>query len=227
MSDVVLPANAAGPAGTACLTDVFAGILVGGRGQRLGGVDKARLPLPAAAGGGGESGESGAAPRTTLERLVHCLQDHVVTVLLAGRVTQSYPEVACRMVQDAAVDAGPLAGLVALLRAAPVPWCWLLACDLPRLDPSLVHRLAQARRAATPIVVLETAHGLEPTAALYHRSILPEAEASLQRGELSLRRLIDRLPHTRLALSAASADSLFNVNQPHDLHVLRGCMSGA
>jgi molybdopterin-guanine dinucleotide biosynthesis protein A len=194
---------------------VFAGILVGGRGRRLGGVDKARLRVR------DRSSDSGTySYTTTLMRLVSCLEGHVSQILLAGRPDQSYPEVPCRLVHDADPDAGPLAGLVALLRQAPAPWCWLLACDLPRLDPMLGRLLAKTATAADSVVVPETTRGLEPTAALYHRDTLPLAEACLERGERSLCALIQRLPHRRVRLSARPSASLVNVNRPHDLREL-------
>jgi molybdopterin-guanine dinucleotide biosynthesis protein A len=184
--------------------DIFAGVLVGGRGTRLGGADKARLRI------GGT---------TLLESLVAKVSPRVTEVLLATRAGQGFPEVPCRAVTDVQAGRGPLAGLVALLEAGPRPWCWLLAVDLPRFDPDLLERLAAAR-GGFAAVVPEVGGRAQPTAALYHVSALPPLRAALARGEGSLQRALAAVPTARPVVGAPLDTSLFNLNGPEDLAVL-------
>ena len=73
--------------------DIFGGLLIGGRGQRLGGVDKAALRLA--------SGE------TLAERTLGVLRSQVEVVRVAARVDQSVDLADVEVVRDPVSDAGP------------------------------------------------------------------------------------------------------------------------
>lgn len=181
--------------------DISAGILVGGRGRRLGNVDKARLMV---------HGE------TLLSRIVQAVSPHVADITLARRADQDFQELDLPTVVDAHPDAGPLGGLVALLRDMTTPWCWLIAVDLPRFDAHLLEPLASARAEHADAVVYAGPQGLEPTCALYHRRCLPQAEAMLHHGVHTLRSLIALLPRVAVPLSHTHAHALTNLNSAAD-----------
>ena len=183
------------------LPDICAGILVGGRGRRLGGVDKARLTNQG---------------RSFVAILVERLRSELVHLALLGRTDQKYDEVDCPLWPDAKPDSGPLGGLVTLLNNTPVDWVFLLACDMPSFDVSLLLALADARTEATDVVVPEHNGRLHCTAALYHRRILPLASGRLQSGGLSMRELVGALKAVHLPVTAALATTLANVNRPGD-----------
>lgn len=183
--------------------DITAGILVGGRGVRLGGVDKARLRR--------------ADERSYLQHIVGSLTGLVGEVVLLGRSEQRYAEVDCRLLADQRDSAGPLAGLESLLLADSAPWVLLLACDLPRFDSGLVHALAAERDADLLAVVAQTRRGLEPTCALYAAALHDQVSAALDAGERALHRLVERIPHRRVAMAGELESALTNVNLPQDL----------
>ena len=182
--------------------DIFAGVLVGGRGQRLGGMDKARLQW------GG---------MTLVERCVGALSPHVCQVILAARKEQSFAELQCPVVEDNAQYAGPLAGLEALLRKPVAPWLWMVAVDLPYVGGHLLESLAPARAAGILAVVPRSSHGLEPCAALYHRDLHAACVAAQLRNERALKRLLQQIPH---AVVDCEDRELVNINRPEDLKIL-------
>ncbi|HET9050535.1 MAG TPA: molybdenum cofactor guanylyltransferase [Candidatus Dormibacteraeota bacterium] len=100
-------------------------VLTGGRSSRMG-VDKALL----------DAGGVPLAARPALALAALC--DEVV---LAGRAV---PGVAGRVVPDAPGAEGPLAGIVAGLRAASRDLCVVAACDMPTIEPGLVALLLDA-----------------------------------------------------------------------------------
>lgn len=182
--------------------DIFAGVLVGGRGQRLGGVDKARLLW------GG---------MTLVERCVGALSPNVCQVILAARKEQSFAELKCPVVEDNSQYAGPLAGLEALLRKPVAPWCFLVAVDLPYVGGHLLESLAPARQEGILAVVPRSSHGLEPCAALYHQDLHPACVEAMQTNERALKRLLQRIPH---AVVDCEDKELVNINRPEDLKLL-------
>jgi molybdopterin-guanine dinucleotide biosynthesis protein A len=184
---------------------VSAAILVGGRGNRLGGHDKARLLISTS-------------PRlTTLERLVSLMSPHVRDVFLVGRAGQSFPEVPCRFVADRRDGLGPLAALETSLLAAGTPWCFLLACDMPAVDTKILDTLAAARAVDLDAVVFAGPAGLEPTCALYRTALAATVTAALDAGERALHTFVTRQRCQRLNVPAALAPQLSNINTAEDL----------
>lgn len=183
--------------------DIFAGILVGGRGKRLGGRDKARLQRPDGT--------------TFLQHIVDTVRPQVQSILLAGRADQSYDEYSVPLVPDMYLDAGPLAGLSALLTAAPAPWCFLVACDLGNFDAAVLDLLVDARTGGEEIIAPVSGRGVEPTCALYATSLALDVRMRLDQGERALHRLIAATPHARVALPPTLEATFVNVNEPADL----------
>jgi len=126
---------------------------------------------------------------TLLDRVVRILSGCVDEVWLVAREGQALARDDLPVARDPAQGLGPLAGVVAGLRAIPAERAFAVSCDSPLLEPALVRHLlalSQGYRAAIPLV---DGHYV-PTTAVYARSILPDAEALLARGELRPRLLV-------------------------------------
>ena len=148
-------------------------ILAGGRGQRLGGVDKGLQPwrgLP------------------LVDHALGRLAPQVGSLMIsANRNAALYATRAARVVPDAAHDfPGPLAGILAGLRAASTPWLAVVPCDSPRLPLDLVARLAGAV-AGTRGAVVQRDHGalglrLEPVCCLLWTALADDLARHLGDG---------------------------------------------
>ena len=105
-------------------------VLAGGRGQRLGGVDKGLQPWHG---------------RALVDHAIERLAPQVAEVMIsANRNAADYASRGARVLADAHGDfRGPLAGMLAGLRAAATPWLAVVPCDSPRLPIDLVERLAR------------------------------------------------------------------------------------
>ena len=124
-----------------------------------------------------------------------------------------------RWLRDEPPGRGPLVGIRVGLRASTHAWLAVVACDMPFVPPALWPLLLRRREGAL-LVMPEGPTGLEPTAALYHRDLLPSIDARLAEGRASPRALLD--PHGIVVgwdeLSAAlPAHAFHNVNRPEDL----------
>lgn len=139
-------------------------VLAGGQSRRMG-TDKARLP---------------ARTTTLVQRIIDRLSPVVDQVIVAGG---SFPDLnGVRAVADDRPGAGPLAGIAAGLRALPGEVGWVVACDLPDVDPrvgELLFGLAADVDAAVP------RPGTQPEAlcAVYRRRLVPRIEGLLAAGE--------------------------------------------
>ncbi|MCX6574238.1 MAG: NTP transferase domain-containing protein, partial [Candidatus Aminicenantes bacterium] len=77
-------------------------------------------------------------------------------------------------------------GLLAGLKAARTEACAVIACDIPDVDMALLRSLAEAAADAEIAVPVGPSGLHEPLFAVYRRSIIPEIESLLGRGERSL-----------------------------------------
>jgi molybdopterin-guanine dinucleotide biosynthesis protein A len=165
-------------------SSILAGIFIGGRSTRMGGVPKGTLREPHGT-------------RNLVERLLHVVQaaDGASTSVLVGECA-GYESLPIERLADEPAGIGPLGGLVALLNAAEnrgFSRVLALACDLPFVNEALVARLiAHAPEAAAVAPHLDGRW--QPLCARYATAPgLHAASAALAAGEHSLQRVLERL----------------------------------
>ena len=141
---------------------------------------------------------------TLAERAWRTLGDACDEPLAAGKAADAL-ELPFDVVDDGTDVRAPIAGMVAGMRAAAHDVCVFLPVDCPLVSAATLRRLADAA----------PAHPRSgPLPGAYPRTMLPELERKLERGDYSLR----DLSATVLELDPRE---LANVNSPADLDVLR------
>ncbi len=93
-------------------------------------------------------------------------------------------------VADAVSNGGPLGGIVAALRWSPTPWLFVVAGDMPWIDPALIDRLNEERGQADVIAPCVDGR-LQPLAALYHQRCVERLTQRLAEGKRRLTSLWD------------------------------------
>jgi molybdopterin-guanine dinucleotide biosynthesis protein A len=135
------------------------------------------------------------AGRTLLEHVlaqVEPLFDETVVSLSPGQTLPFRPKTALRVVEDDVAGLGPLAGILAGLRAARNDACLVIACDIPDVDVPLLEALAWSTCGSEITVPVGPSGLYEPLFALYRKSIIPQIESLLAGGERSVLPLFDR-----------------------------------
>ena len=150
-------------------------ILAGGCSRRMGGRDKALLPL---------AGRP--MLRHVVERLLPQVSDLAISVeqRAAAYETFGLPQ----LPDPAPGHKGPLGGLLAALRhfGARHEWIMVAPCDAPFLPPDLavsLHRSAAAAGAACSVVRYRGE--LQPTFSIWHRDLLQNVEQAVRRDGLA------------------------------------------
>lgn len=180
-------------------TAITLGILAGGRGQRLGGRDKAWVRYR---------------QRSLIENLLRAVPGEFAERMVSARAPDPrFGSLGLRAVFDRREDfAGPLAGLEALARACTTPWLLSIPVDVDGLPPDLVEQLAGAT--GPDGVVMHDADGLQPLLGLWRTQALADSTtALLDAGEAAARRLVERL---RVAQLDIAPRRLLNLNTPQD-----------
>jgi len=203
--------------------DITGLVLAGGRGSRMGGVDKGlqnHLGMPLA---------------------LHCLlrlQLQVGSAMVnANRNLGAYESMGVPVWPDTQADfAGPLAGMLVGLEHCETPWLVTVPCDTPNFPLNLVERLAAAAQAegadiamaATREPALEAGENaaaqgqpvvqVQPVFCLLKASLLESLQAFLDSGQ----RKIDRWTAQHRCATVVFDDSaaFFNANTVEELRRL-------
>ncbi|MEB3359584.1 MAG: molybdenum cofactor guanylyltransferase [Synechococcales bacterium] len=136
----------------------------------------------------------------------------------------------CRFIQETPAPAGeppygPLIGFWQGLAHVETDWVLVLACDLPRLQPSqLQHWATQVLSDNTEAIahLPQGPKGWEPLCGFYHRHCRPSLETYLAQGGRSFQGWLAQQPVQALRLEETDAAAmLFNCNTPADLAQVR------
>lgn len=146
-------------------------ILAGGAARRMGGVDKALVPV---------------AGRPMIEHVLAAFRPQVGSLLInANRNQERYAGFGVPVVaDDLGGFQGPLAGMASALRAARVPYLATVPCDSPLLPPQLVARLGAALlEQRAELAVARCGGQLQPVFSLLRTGLLDSLLDYLARGE--------------------------------------------
>lgn len=149
---------------------VTAAVLAGGRGSRMGGADKGLLRLRGV---------------PLVRHVLSRVPESVPALIVANRNHAAYRALGWPVVMDPWPDfRGPLAGMLAALRAARTPWVQMLPCDGARLPADLIDVLLGHATKHQVQAVYPVTHGQGHfTCALLHQDLKLPLEAALEDDE--------------------------------------------
>lgn len=190
------------------------GVLAGGLGSRLGGVDKGWLEV------GG---------RALIERVLERLQPQVDggIVINANRRAADYARCGWPVVADAMADfPGPLAGIDALLAAARTEWVLCVPVDAARLPADLAQRLCAAvRQNGSRAAFVSTAEGPIPVCCLLSHTVHDDLRAQLAAGERRVQQWLAGIGAVAVPYNDWPRE-YWSVNTPEELQALAARLAG-
>ena len=190
--------------------DITGLVLAGGRGSRMGGVDKGLQTLHGVP--------------LALHALLRLQPQVGATLINANRNLAAYESFGVPVWPDALADfPGPLAGFLAGLEHCETEWLVTVPCDTPRFPEDLVQRLAAAADAegadiAMPVTEEEGRPQVQPVFCLMRASLLESLVHFTGEGG----RKIDRwaAQHRRVEVPFEDAAAFFNANTLAELRQL-------
>jgi molybdopterin-guanine dinucleotide biosynthesis protein A len=180
-------------------------ILAGGRNSRMGGADKAFLTV------GG---------RTVFERTLDTLTAFFPQVVVVSNDPQKYRCFNVQVVQDEFPRQGPLAGIHAGLGHIDCPYAFVVACDMPFLQPAPI-RFLVSQLTSQDAVIPEWDGDIEPLHGIYGTHLRPVISEALRSGTRAIRELLPRLdvqfvPEHLMRRVQGAEESFRNVNTPEE-----------
>ena len=198
----MIPAHA--HAGQVRYPDVAGVVLAGGESLRMG-RDKALMLIRG---------------QTLVERLADRLREVTDLVYISANEPLRYSFLGLPVIPDLFPGTGPLAGIHAVLLHSPRPWLLVLACDLPAVSATFLHRLIASSNGYDGVIPATSDGFPHPVCALYHRNCLSHIDRSLRVGEFGILRVLEKsgLQIRRLASPEGRfADSeLIDLDSPED-----------
>jgi len=189
-------------------------LLAGGKSRRMG-EDKRHLVV----------GE-----QTLLERGLRVLQSIFCEVLVV--IAQDSPPLSidARVVRDLVPDCGSLGGLYTGLTQATTPYIFVVACDMPFLNQTVIAQFTN-RRATADIVIAKLDDRLHPMHALYSKRCLPALEQMIRARQLKIQEIVSQsslrvryITEADLLTIDPSGHSFYNVNTMADLEAARSLL---
>jgi molybdopterin-guanine dinucleotide biosynthesis protein A len=193
--------------------DITGLVLAGGRGSRMGGVDK------------GLQIHRG---RPLAHHALLRLQPQVGAVLVnANRNLSAYEAMGAEVWPDAVADyPGPLAGFLAGIEHCRTPWLLTVPCDTPHFPTDLAARLAAAARTADAQVAMAATRGAngglqrQPVFCLLRTSLLESLVRFMQSGQRKVDRWTEQ--HRMVEVLFEDAGAFDNANTLDELRRLQG-----
>ena len=210
-------------------TQVTGLVLAGGKGTRMGGLDKGLQPLQG---------------HPLVHWVLQALKPQVHSLLInANRSESNYRAFGVPVLSDLPLSsdetetayAGPLAGMLAGLRACTTPWLVTAPCDVPVVPPDYVQRLLQAALTQNRLVAMVRAVELnplcpsergalrrQPVFCLIHRDLADDLASFLARGERKIDRWTDAHQAAMVDFEAENAPpfAFANINTLQELGAL-------
>ncbi|MCY4132526.1 MAG: molybdenum cofactor guanylyltransferase [Nitrospira sp.] len=185
-------------------------VLAGGKSKRMG-MDKRHLSVHG---------------KQLLDRVTSVLLELFPEVLLVlAEEDISRQDDRIRIVTDLMPDCAAVGGLYTGLYHSRYSRVFVVACDMPFINPAVIGLFLQ-KSDATDIVVAQLVTGLQPLHGLYSKQCLPVLKDMIDARDLRLQSIADkpgltvhRVPETEIKCLDPQLVSFLNVNSPADLEL--------
>ena len=111
----------------------------------------------------------------------------------------------------------PLNGIVTALEHTQNDWIFVIACDLPLIETSSINYLYDNIKSNVQVVLPIIDDNLQPLCAFYHKSVLTNFNAAIDKGNYSLMKLLDQIEVEKITISPENEGQFLNINYPEDL----------
>ena len=145
------------------------------------------------------------------------LAGQVSTILInTNRHLHQYRQSVLSVITDTLPDfQGPLAGMLAGLKAADTQWVIFVPCDVPVFPVDLVARLWEGKQTADAAFP-HSGERDHPAFALLNRALIPTLESFLSRGERRVMLFFTEVNAVRVVFPM-QPPAFINLNTPQDL----------
>ncbi len=184
-------------------------LLAGGESKRFSGAEKSNLIV-----GRGR----------IIDRLMTVFKTLFTDIIIVSNQPRTFLEWDALIVTDIYSQRSSLTGIHTGLFYTQTEHAFIAACDAPFLNIDLIAKLYGYMDHQSDVVIPKTKLGYEPLCAIYSRRILQPVQNALDRHQLKISRLFNKLnvkeiPESVLRKIDPDLISFYNINTPEDLEL--------
>ncbi|MDI6733670.1 MAG: molybdenum cofactor guanylyltransferase [Planctomycetota bacterium] len=117
-----------------------------------------------------------------------------------------------RIVRDRFRNYSSLVGIYSALKAVQTKYIFVIAVDMPRIEPKLLGRMLRLYK-DYDVVIPETSSGMEPLCAIYSKNCTRHILRQIRKGNHKIIDFFDKIKVRRIKLKKAG---IFNINRISD-----------
>ena len=150
---------------------------------------------------------------TFIEELIDRFKDYEVIV---SSNTADYSPI--KTVKDTYIDAGPLSGMLEILKNSTNEYVFVTSCDMINVKSDLVDFAASIASFSDEAVIFETDDQCYPTCGIFSKKIIPVVEEMLSNKDYRMMNLIKKIDAKFVNLKyTIFEDEFVNINNPEEL----------
>ncbi|NOQ87768.1 MAG: molybdenum cofactor guanylyltransferase [Gammaproteobacteria bacterium] len=176
-------------------------ILAGGKGKRVGGVDKGLLEYK---------------NKPLIAHIINTIAPQVDDIIIsANRNIERYKNYAKKVISDESAEyLGPLAGIDAALPHCGHDWVLVVACDTPFLPADIIDKFL-LKQTDSNLYIAESGNKLQ-LVLLLHKTLHDSIKHSLHEGQLRLMQWVKSQQPETVNFQDSTAFKNFNYNEDFD-----------
>ncbi len=124
-----------------------------------------------------------------IQRIGQSLEHHFQEIIVSAQSVELFDFLPYRVVVDEQPGQGPLMGILCSLEASANPVNFLIACDIPEIDISFLHRMMAYTNKYEIVVPMSGEDKYEPLFAFYNRSVIPRIKNMLRQQTRQINKL--------------------------------------
>jgi molybdopterin-guanine dinucleotide biosynthesis protein A len=167
--------------------------------------------------------------QTIIGRTVHLFQKLFDEVIIVSNQFEDYVHLDVKLTKDLIPDTGPLGGLYSGLILSLSDYNFVIACDMPFIDPAIILHLQNYSYSGSYDVIVPEFNGfIEPLFAFYSRKCIPTILNHLNQKNFKIRSFYSWVKVKEVPCNHFNAveKAFFNINTREDLQQARKLYCG-
>jgi len=182
-------------------------ILAGGSNKRFGGINKANVVIDG---------------KTIISRIISTISDLFDEIIIVTNKPEEFQEfIQYKIVKDQYLNAGPLGGIHAALKASSEDAIFVFAGDMPFLDKEIItNQINEFNKTKYDVLIPAIDQFIEPLHAIYRNSVLNDLERFLSEGKSrAVRDFLseENVGYLQIPNTEKTELAFSNINSPSDL----------
>ena len=183
-------------------------ILAGGKNSRIS-MSKARIKM---------------GKHTIIEKSVKLFRDIFDEIIIITNKHDDFANLRVKIANDIIPGKGPLGGIYSGLKLSSNPYNFIVACDMPFIEPSIIQHLQMySYNDLFDIIVPEYNGFIEPLFAIYSRNCIEPIHNNLKNNQLKIRGFFKQVRVKEVPCNKFNSveKSFFNINTREDLQLAK------